>query len=89
MTRIPLNEEQKAKIKQKFGMVCDYLEVDEYQLINVTKYMPGPTICIDFDEKQEKIVETAFPGKQCDFAVINTKDLPMVMRYMPPPNSGR
>ncbi len=81
---IPLNQLQKAKIKEKFGRVCDTIEVDKTDLINLIRYM-SPQICIDFDEKQEQIIKKAFPDKECDFAIIDKNDLGNMIKYMPPP----
>jgi hypothetical protein len=81
---IHLNPLQKVKIRRKLGRVCDTIEVDSGDLINMIKYQ-GPEICIDFDEEQEKLVKKAFPDKNCDFALIDKKDLGGIMKYMPPP----
>ena len=81
---MPLNAAQKAKIKKKLGRVCDTLEIDRSDLINIVRYMP-PQICIDFDDKQEKIIRKAFPSKECDFAIIDRGDLGTILLYMPPP----
>jgi hypothetical protein len=83
---IRLNPSQKAKIEKKLGRVCDTLEVDKDDLINMVRYV-SPQICIDFDDAQEKVVQKAFPGKECDFAIIDKSDLGGIVKYMPPPGS--
>jgi hypothetical protein len=80
---IPLNQVQKEKIKKKFGRVCDNIEVDKDDLINLIKYMP-PKICIDFDEKQEQVIKKNFPDNECDFALIDISNLGTIVRYMSP-----
>jgi hypothetical protein len=82
--RVELNQAQKEKIKKVLGRDCDTLEIRKDQLIDVVKYM-GPSICIDFDEAQEKLIHEHFPKKECDFAIINRSALGLMVRYMPPP----
>ncbi len=85
---IPLTAAQKAKIKRKLGKVCNTIEVDKEDLINMVRYL-SPQICIDFDAKQEEVVKKAFPGKECDFAIIDVSDLGGMVKYMPPPTRRR
>jgi hypothetical protein len=84
--RIYLNDSQKEKIKKKFGEVCDYIEVQRDDLLQILRYQ-GPQICIDFDEKQEEEIKKQFPELGCDFAVIDKSELPSLVKYMPPPNA--
>jgi hypothetical protein len=81
---IPLNEEQIKKIKQKLNIDCDHIELDANKLPNIVRYV-SPGICIDFDDKQEAVIQKAFPNKECDFAVFHRDEFTPVTKYMPPP----
>jgi hypothetical protein len=80
---VPLTKEQITKIKKKFGIDCDHIEVDANKLPNIVKYI-SPKICIDFDDKQEALIQKAFPDKECDFAVITRGDFTPVTKYLSP-----
>jgi hypothetical protein len=78
---------QLAKIKKKFPDQyregCNAIEVDVDDLINMVKYL-SPQVCIDFDDEQEQVIQDVFPGKECDFAVIDSSELVGIMRYLSP-----
>jgi hypothetical protein len=83
---IQLNKGQQAAIKKAMGNTCEKLEFNKEDLINRLLYMPGPFM-IDFDDQQAQVLQKAFPGKKCNYAIIDGNDLCNVLRYMPPPGT--
>jgi hypothetical protein len=82
---IQLNKGQQAAIKKAMGSSCEKLEFNKEDLVNRLLYMPAP-VMIDFDDQQKQALQKAFPGKKCNYAILDGNELCNVLRYMPPPN---
>jgi hypothetical protein len=82
---VPLTEAQRGKIKKKFRINCDHIEIEREQLPNIVKYI-SPQICIDFDDAQEAIIQKAFPDKECDYMLVTKSNFStFVMKYYAAP----
>lgn len=80
---LKLNKNQLTGLKKNLGGTCDTIEIDREQLTHVLLYMPAPVL-MDFDDKQQEVLNKAVPGKKCNYIIIDGNHLCNVLRYMPP-----